>query len=220
MHEKLSYEKIYNQSIKYIPYKEDWNNKYNTHLQDIYFKTFPKRKKYDRDKIPSSSLDEAWKEWHTLAQKLSSIYDRRGTLLKNLLSELSKTDIDIIPQKEKMVLYSCETYKYSTQSNCVGYAYGDAKMELNWIIALNLHGVEASIVNNTRSEYGRYGSNYYGSFDVMANLLPWQWHYLQNHTSMSLMDWCISCWNSGINPKVRNPFIPDEVYEKSMILRS
>lgn len=100
----LSYEKIYNQYAKYIPYKSEWNDRHNAQIKADYFKAFPKSKKFTPSKLSDEYFEKLNAEWNPVAQKLLDAYDRREKILKDLLFKLSLTEIEILPVDESNIL--------------------------------------------------------------------------------------------------------------------
>jgi len=198
-----SYEKVYNQYNKYIPFQEEWQAKYSASMETEYLKMFPKSKKFNYKKLPEGWLDTFHNEWKPIAQKIWTAYENRKKLLKKVLNDLRDTEINIEFQNEMHMIYSCSSYNYSTQTCAESYAHGDVKAEMFF---LSKNGVTCEI----RKEENTY--------QLWANVLPWQFDYLKWHNSPSVMDYCVVLWKMGINPKVKWPFLDDKTFEKSMAI--
>jgi len=212
---QISYEKVYSQYEKYIPFRQIWQDKYTEAIQAEYFKMFPKSKKFNVNKFPEGWLTDYSSNWKSIAEKLLAAYDNRKKLLKKILDELAEQDIEIVFQPEKQKLYSSSPSTYSTQTNSYSYARGDAEIELGTLKSW-LPDIDAEIVDNTKSEYGKWGMYTYGEIEVWANITAWQYDYLKRNRPFSIIDYCVMCWEKGINPKVKMPFLPDSIFEKSM----
>ncbi len=213
----LLYEKIYNQHIKYIDYKEIWEEKYKIAWQEEYKKMFPKAKNIDYKKFPPEWIEEFNKDWKPLGVKLTEAYDIRKKLLNDLLNKIgNEENIDVIVDTELHKLYSVGTDVYRSQPACHSYTMGDVKMEQSWLSSIGIQELKCEITDNTKTSTGSFGAYVHGQIELWANIKEWQYDYLKRHVSFNILDWCVQCWGNGINPKVRMPFLNDELYEKSM----
>lgn len=212
---KISYEKVFEQYQKYIPFQQIWQEKYSQTMEAEYKKMFPKSKKLDYKKFPEGWLDNFHNQWKPIANKIWEAYDNRKKLLKKILDELAEEDIEIVFQSEKQKLYQSSPSTYSTQTNSYSYAKGDADIELATLKTW-LPEIDAEIVDNTKSEYGKWGMYTYGEIEVWANITAWQYDYLKRNRPFNIIDYCVMCWEHGINPKVKMPFLPDSIFKQSM----
>lgn len=53
-------------------------------------------------------------------------------------------------------------------------------------------------------------------FTLWSNAEPWQLDALRRRGLRSPLEWAVSCWRRGVNPKVYNPFLDDDLFEQSL----
>lgn len=76
-------------------------------------------------------------------------------------------------------------------------------------------------VNQEPLQSWRYGNDWHKKekgYALIAPITDYMLDAIIRLSNESLFDWSLSCWKAGQNPKVLNPFLPDEVYEKSLAI--
>jgi hypothetical protein len=150
--------------------------------------------------------------------------------LKRELRELAP-QLDFTPYEDGAMykVYRSETSAYRSQTNSYGYAKAPADRRKDLLIK---HGFKAKVVVITwEDEFGPgetrvagwtgngYMRNYANmtyAFDVWANCEPYHLDAIQRMGGQTILEWAVDCWKRGTNPKVFNPFLSQEIYDKSM----
>jgi hypothetical protein len=171
---------------------------------------FPRRK-FDMQKFRTQlpGLNKAiLANYQPIANWLSCFWGNEKRRLEKLIGELCDAP-EVLPTSipgADVVLDEVSSCSYSTQGwGAEGYARGAAEQVVRQATAL---GIKSWIT----TEQTEYKSTYYhvhGETDEIGK-------YIIRNKSVSLLDWAVSCWKSGVNPKVYNPRLPDSLFDKSL----
>jgi hypothetical protein len=214
----LNYKKIYEISKNDFRYNllRLWQDRMNEEVQIELKKLFSRRKTVAWDNLPIETKDEINARWKPVAEKLNSIISRREELLKSLLWKSAKKGVEITFTQTLQPVYSCDTYKYNSQSNRVGYARGDAEQKLEY---LQKFGVICEIRKEDEKTWAsKYGDGYSCTFVIYANIEKWQFDYFEKQPE-DFMEELVNCWKHGINPQVKyHGFLSDADFDRSMAI--
>lgn len=67
-----------------------------------------------------------------------------------------------------------------------------------------------------RSGYNRSYNNYAKGYALYAPITEGMLFAIELLNNETVLEWAVSCWKNGSNPKVVNPFISNEVFDKSL----
>ena len=149
-----------------------------------------------------------------------------------LVSWLNENAKFVDLENEWQVTYKQEAYTYSSQTNAMGYAIGDVKRRADKLDKLGIpyeirrfgYNDDFEVVFDTEDfklqsyHYGKDWDKREKGYCLYAPLAPYQLDAIQRNNSETLLEWAVSCWKSGQNPKVLSPFLPDDIFDKSMKL--
>lgn len=176
-------------------------------LKARYFEMFPRRKKWDPDyalrSMGEDEIDSIRAKYQARGIAMVKARLRQAQLLEQLMDALCHHVI-ILPRDKGYLLKVSPISAYASQ----GYGakkYAKAALYFDHDVALNA-GYNPVIIENIE---GR-------QFELWANLEPWQYDALVRRTAPTLLQWAVKCWQSQVNPRVYNPFLPDDVFEKSL----
>lgn len=133
--------------------------------------------------------------------------------LDRKLQEMAKTEV-LIPQEEMQLLDRECTSNWHTQGmGAARYAISSLESSMQPLLD---YGFTAEIrtlnTENRTDAYNHY--YYYAEYELWANAESWQLDVCRRR--MSVLEWATACWRSGTNPKVYNPWLDDETFERSM----
>lgn len=174
-------------------------------LEVVHRGHFPRKRVIQIKNLPESLISPVREKWMKIAE---SWYLRTiklnlclGSWLDNNAPEVSLLKAEYFNEIKSV---SSSTY------NSQGFGrYKYAKHSLDQYLDLLLNArYSANIVEEE------------GEFDVVyklvANCEPYILDVLQRRNPFDELEWAINCWRNGVNPKVYNPFLDNDIYEKSM----
>lgn len=83
---------------------------------------------------------------------------------------------------------------------------------------LELLGFKTEIKESNVAYYGTYRVHS-ATYELWANISKFDFYCLENGgTGLSILDWAVLCWRSGVNPRVYAPFLSDVVSDKALSL--
>jgi hypothetical protein len=184
---------------------------YNDELETIYKQQFPKKKKVDLTLLPEDIIKPIREKWQGKFACTYAKKNRQIHLLRNLLDSLAK-DVVIIPNPDLTLL------KTACSSNWNSQGWGAnkyAKQSLNGDIKLlerfgYCYEVKPVLAWDDDPKCNSY------NYQLWTNLSDWQYDCITRKESFDELQWACDCWKSGVNPKVYNPFMDNEIYDKSL----
>ena len=200
---------------------KELQRKFEEEAETAYRKRFPRRK---------YSLSRSVEENQPFHEE---IYDEYGLMFKELIKAQNKKEADlnheigivcenaVIPTTERLYKhYKSEAITYWSQGlGACSYAKASAQEFLDHAKDYGLKG-EIRTVNShfVKSSYPNMPGSWSADYEVWLNTTKLGFKILQNKKT-SVLDWAIQCWRRGVNPKVYNPFLSDEIFNKSMAMR-
>jgi hypothetical protein len=186
-------------------------------MATAYFQQYPRRKKFNMAELDPAvkfKVIAKWREialanfeaWNVRYKKLGKLLDRLATITPITLPDL--------PADRWPVMKAADSYEYHTQG------YGAAKYARESLVRDEVVLLAAKIpysiemVNHT-DNLGHV-DQYHAKFLLKAPLTDWQLDCLTRTYRPTLAQWAWDCWERGVNPKVYNPFLPDDIYEMTM----
>lgn len=223
------------------PYGLNWfmtghlNNKFDGRFQadlvGLHKELFPRRKKINTLNVPEDAVKELQVKYLAIATKYVSVKQRQYELLTQWLNDHAK-DVELVA--EWQITYHSEYYTYGSQTSPETYTGGNCKRKA---MLLDKHSIPYEIktywlnenYEMTLDPTGKvaYAYHKYNNEDwskqpkgtcLYAPLTPYMLDALERRSNETLLEWAANCWKSGINPKVLSPFLPDEIYDKSLEL--
>jgi len=200
-----------------------FRDRFQADLQAAYVKHFPKRKKVNLGDLPEeivSAIKTKWQE-HTLR-----VWDREMAYYPKLIQWLDGNAQYVDLTNDWQVAYKSEAYKYSTQTNPMGYALGDVKRKAEKLNKFNLHyeirrfgydpDYNITFDNLQSYRYGQEWARKEKGYCLFAPVAPYQLDAIERMSRGSLLDLAVSCWKAGQNPRVAYPFLPNSIFDESM----
>lgn len=200
------------------------NRVFSPLLQDLVKKAhkeqYPRRRIFKWQNVDEDTVKQIRKKVEAIG--ITYYEDRMMQLLilRRLLRQWAPR-LDMTPLDTMQRIKRTDIGAYRTQSNSHGYAHGSVKRPAK---LLEQAGFTVEIRTQTYGEYfdephsdwvrQRAGQTW--AYECWANAHEYHLHAIK--TQQSMMDWAISCWNAGNNPKVMNPFLDDDIFEESMRL--
>lgn len=209
-------------------------------VKSLFYTKFPKRKKYDHSLLAEEEIKEIRNKWQKRAERFYSHKFRQYTLLEYWLQENAHR---VLLVSDWQVCYRSEFSTYRSQTHAEAYTKANCKLVLEKLKEFSIPGevrafatvFEGGGVRHHLIQAGdgysphryRFSQNDYDSdraskhasgHCVYAPIAPYQLEAINRLTSAqeTPLEWAVKCWKAGANPKVYNPFLDDEIYEKSM----
>lgn len=219
----LNYQKIYNQYSK-LPYYltgndifgfgpkvffADLEKEFMEEVNLLAKKKFPKKKKVDYTVLSEEEIlpvKEKYQRWiNVIWRRKVSQSDK----LKNLL--YANADfVEISQSDEFSMVHSSRASNYRSQGCKNKYA----KSELDkYIGILAENSIQYEI--RERPEWNSSPCDSY-EYQLWAKIELWQWDALLRRTKYSVLDWAVRCWQQGVNPRVYNPYLSNEIWDESL----
>lgn len=219
---KISYEKvyeIYNKKPWYMKTEDVfklafsffsilYQDRFNEELRNEFKKLYPKRKKIDLNLLPDDIVNPLREKYENYCVSAYLKTKKQINILASILNGIAES-IEIIPSDTMMVVDSANSSTYSSQGwGASKYAKGSLMGKYS---LLEGKGYKVEIRENkeTSSKYVTY-------YDLYCNLEKWQVDCVLRRDKQTVGDWAMSCWEKGLNPKVLNPFLDDEVYYETL----
>jgi hypothetical protein len=223
----LQYEKIYKIYEKFPWYLKDdvlgfgqtffinsWSEKFNNELTEIFKKQFPKRKKINLTLLDDSVIELVRKEYQT---KLFNDYEsklKHIKIFRELLNGIAE-NTEIIPTTELNRIKTSSASTYSSQGwGANKYARKSLDEDLEMLQKL---GYQCEI--RQKLAYDDPKCTWY-DYELWCNITDWQFDCINRREKLDILQWSINCWKRGVNPKVYNPFLSNEIYDKSLEMRN
>jgi hypothetical protein len=222
---ELDYEKIYNVYNR-IPWylKNDsfglgtaffireYDTRFNNELEVEFKKLFPRRKKFDPTKLSEDIVEPIRKKYQDIALSNFKAKLKQITLLRKLLNTLAN-EIVIIPSEE---LHKLKVSSASTYSSQGWGANKYAREALNdEVLILEKQGYRYEV--RKELSWDAPDCPWY-NYQLWANITEWQFDCILRKTDFDELQWAIDCWKKGVNPKVYNPFLSNDIYDRSLEL--
>lgn len=198
-------------------------------LEVIHKQLFPKKKKVNLLDIPEEHIEPVKAKYLATATKYVEVKRRQFDLLRKWLNENAP---NVVLEADWQIVYSSDFGTYNSQTSPGTYTSGNCKKKgvlldkLGIPYEVKLYWVDKdyniTLDGRNKEEY-HYG-RYYSQEDwlkkpkghvLYAPLEPFMLDAIERMNTESLFDWAVNCWRSGVNPKVLNPFLPDDIFEKS-----
>jgi len=179
-------------------------------LDALHRQLFPRRKKIDHRNLPeeaTTSIQGAWADSALIYLKCAI---GRRSWLKRKLFALAQT-VEIVPGEHRL-MHQVSSGAYGSQGyDASRYARQSAE---RYADSIRAEGFTAEVKEANDHTDGRWGIHH-ADYEVWGNLEDWQVDALQRRSKTSLLDWAVSCWRNGVNPKVYDPFLPYDIFDKS-----
>jgi hypothetical protein len=221
----LYYEKIYRVYMK-IPWylKNDivgigtglfirqFDERFNNELIEIFKQKFPKKKKIDLNLLDSEIIEPVKERYQSIVVAAYKAKIKQIDLLRKLLDQLAESTL--VGSSEEMHMI-----KLSSASNYSSQGWGANKYARS---ALNhdyemLKGCGYEVEIRQSLAWDDPKCDWY-NYELWANLEDWQFDCLIRQQKFDPLTWAIGCWKKGVNPRVYNPFLSNEVWDKSLEL--
>jgi hypothetical protein len=217
----LDYKKIYDTlqaTKKRFQIIEKWDKRYQDQILAAYKKQFPRSKVTDLSKVmkklPEETITSISEPLTVLGKKELDHKKRQEKLLDALLYSLSNA-MEIKQTEEYRDLTSRSSYDYWSQGfGASTYAKNAVKVYLQ---DLEKEGIDCKIEERNVEHIGEW-SVHSANYVLMAKIEPWQFDCILRRTKYDPLQWAVDCWKRGVNPKVYNPFLSDEIFDKSMAI--
>lgn len=223
----LKYEnlfKIYNQIPWYLRGSFDkfgcnlfmikYNEMYNKELEETYKNIFPKKKKIDLRNLPEEVVAPIKKKWQDKFLFHYSKKMRQIKKLSNLMNKLANEVEIILPSEQNNLIYSSSSSTYRTTGNGNTYARKDVIEKSKMLLDLG-YKTEVKAVSEFPDSTD-FDTRQCMNYQLWANIKDWQYDCIIRRASFNVLDWAVSCWANGTNPKVYSPMMDDETYYKSL----
>lgn len=214
-----------------------FHDRYNKRLEEKHKEIFPRRRKINLDNLPEEVVSEVFNEFKEPVDKHIERIVRLRVYYNNWLYKHAQETLDNVPDLPTQIIYKQSKYTYSTQTNSMGYAHGDVKKRASLIRKAGFncevlpYGHDENYQPVLYSKDTRFKElvvvdnvvklqdNKLIGYAVVGRLEPYHLDAIERTTKQTTLEWAIECWRNGQNPKVLNPFLSDEIFEKSMELR-
>lgn len=204
-------------------------------LDQKFKELYPRKKKIVHKDIPQEYIDEIKAEImpkvHSYATQKRKQYDLLNNWLYANARNVSLIADEQIIYKSDFANYSSQGYGMERYSQSACQRIADILTERG--IANRVtpcyhdknYNIVVDIPDGKRCAFRHRTSNHEVSerekhlypfgYCVVAPLTEYMLDAILRSTQQSLLEWAISCWKTGTNPKVMNPFLPDDIYEES-----
>jgi hypothetical protein len=191
-----------------------FGDKMRAELDATHKRHFPRRKRINHYDLPEDITTTALKKWQDRGVAYFKCALGRRAWLKKKLDSMAQ-DTTIEPLSEKQCLHVSRSSTYRSQGyGATKYAKVGAE---RYARPVKDAGIDVEI-RKVNEHTGKQYSIYYADFEVWAALEPWQVDAISRRDRGNLLDWAVKCWRSGANPKVYNPFLPWDIFEKSQAI--
>lgn len=209
-------------------------------LEATHKRLFPRRKKIKTLDIPEEDITPIKEKYLKKATNYVAAKRKQYHLLDNWLYAHAR---EVTLEADEQIIYTSDFSTYSSQGyGMERYAESSCERIANILTergidnrvtpvyydeSYNLvtdvpRGKKLAYRHSTSTiEVAERERNLYPfGYCVVAPLTKYMLDAILRTTKQTDLEWAISCWKTGTNPKVMNPFLSDDIYEQSSNLWS
>lgn len=171
-------------------------------LDELHRQHFPRRKKIEHANLPPEEIAAARARWQ----------EKALAYLKECAQEHAEIDEQLDRLAVAIELQPTENEQRVTESDYSTYRSQGMGMEKYTRQALG-HSEQLLQQNGFSTRVVGSAQGY----ELWSDAEKWQLDALRRRQRDPLA-WAVACWQRGVNPKVYSPFLPDEIFERSLEL--
>jgi hypothetical protein len=189
---------------------------FEAELEKVHKQVFPRRRIIKLENIPEEHLEPVREKWAKRAISRAKARYRQYYLVLGYLNARA-SEVDLTPSEDLHKVMTGDVTAHNSQG-FGAYKYAKAPL-LRTQDLLSKHGFYSEIrevywgdvLDNPSKPNELY------QFKLWTELEPYQLDALERRQETSLLDWATDCWKRGTNPKVYSPFLPDDIYDQSLV---
>lgn len=189
--------------ISRVKEQEDFQKTFENEIEKAFKKKFPKRK-FSMQSSFKNNQPEHGEIFNTFNQEAKKIYDRQIEEYQDIKEKIHDLcdKINEIPKADEWILVDT-IYRGAYRS--MGWSeFKYSKFAAQQIVDLaECFGLEAKMELEGELYIHVYAKTTNAGREILVSK-PFR----------SLKEWMKACWNSGVNPRVYNPFLPNDLEEK------
>ena len=191
---------------------------FEAEVEAEYKRKFPRRK-YGIERSREENEEFHSKTYHKYVKMGIEIHDRKDKKIEEIENEI-KAHIDeiVIPTTNKMFRHTTVSSSSYRSQGFGEHSYA-LRAAQEYVDHAKMFGVDGEV----RAENISSGTDTCGFSWTLTYYHVWLktttvGFRLLKYKPVNILDWAVQCWKNNTNPKVYNPFLSDEIYEKSMAI--